>query len=708
MTPSAAVARVLAALPSARPSGSGWSARCPAHQDKVASLSVTEGREGRVLLKCHAGCPTEAVVKALGLRMADLLPPHPGRRGGRGSIPPRNGTTVQHPSEGCTLADYARAKQLDEAKLRALGIVDVSYLRRPALRIPYRDAEGQEVAVRFRVALSAGDRFRWRNGSRPIPYGLDRLAEARRAGSVVLVVLVEGESDCHTLWLQGFPALGLPGAASWREEWAHFLDGIKTVYVVIEPDEGGQAVLAWLRRSAIRDRVRLVLLADAKDASEFYLAEPDSFAERWWAALAGAVPWPDYAAAEAQETRHAALLRCGDLAREPDILGRLVEDLGRAGLAGEERAARLLYLAATSRLLLRPVSVAVKGPSSAGKSYLVELVLGFLPPSAYYALSAMSERALAYSEEPLAHRMLVIYEAAGLGSNFASYLLRSLLSEGRVRYETVEKTRDGLRPRLIEREGPTGLLVTTTAVRLHPENETRIFSMTVTDTAEQTKAVLRAQARRRGPGPDLVRWHALQEWLAAGSAEVTVPYAEALAEAVPPVAVRLRRDVPALLRLVEAHALLHQATRERDAEGRVLATVKDYAAVRELVADLVADAAERTVSPEVRATVEVVGHLRAGHPGGVSVAALAAELHLDKSSASRRAARADERGFLRNEEERKGRPARYVLGDPLPGDEPILPPPWFLGADRCTVAALPGEIDHPSPSLIAREPGEEG
>jgi hypothetical protein len=72
----------------------------------------------------------------------------------------------------------------------------------------------------------------------------------------------------------------------------------------------------------------------------------------------------------------------------------------------------------------------------------------------------------------LQHRFLVLYEAAGLKSDFASYLIRSLLSEGRVRYSTVEKTPNGLEPRLIEREGPTGLIVTTTAVALHPENET--------------------------------------------------------------------------------------------------------------------------------------------------------------------------------------------------------------------------------------------
>ena len=101
----------------------------------------------------------------------------------------------------------------------------------------------------------------------------------------------------------------------------------------------------------------------------------------------------------------------------------------------------------------------------------------------------MSERLLAYSEEPIKHRFLVIYEAEGMSGDFATYLIRSLLSEGKVRYETVEKARDGLKPRLIEREGPTSLIVTTTALKLHPENETRLLSLTVTDTRRQTRGV---------------------------------------------------------------------------------------------------------------------------------------------------------------------------------------------------------------------------
>ena len=77
-------------------------------------------------------------------------------------------------------------------------------------------------------------------------------------------------------------------------------------------------------------------------------------------------------------------------------------------------------------------------------------------------------------------------------------------------------------------------------------------------------------------------WLALQEWLAsaAASRRVTIPYAKMLARMVPPVAVRLRRDFGAVLNLIRAHALLHQASRKKDDRGRVVATLADYAAVR--------------------------------------------------------------------------------------------------------------------------------
>ena len=631
--------------------------------------------------------------------------------------PPRQPSTDQHfgarssrvveqdsdeADRGCTVEAYARAKGLPAEFLMELGLQDT---RRPgggpsAVRIPYFDTNGAEVAVRYRLALEkkrdgADNRFRWKSGSKPRLYGLDRLDRGHEAG---WAALVEGESDCHVLWYAGVSALGLPGANSWNETRdAPSLDGIDTIYVFIEPDSGGDSALHWLGKSRIRDRVRLVFLDDFKDIAETFLADPARFADRLQEMLATAVPWAEHARTERERDRSAGFPKCEAIARCPSILDRLAEDLSRAGLVGELRTAKLVYLAATSRLLDQPVSVAVKGPSSAGKSFTVERALAFLPAEACYVLTAMSERALAYSDEELEHRMLVVYEAAGLEGELASYLMRSLLSEGRLRYETVEATPDGMRSRLIEREGPTGLIVTTTAVRLHPENETRLLSIPVKDSTEQTRAILDSLAQQQRPQIDFTPWHELQRWIAADPQPVTIPYAKALVRAIPPVAVRLRRDAKALLNLIRAHALLHQASRERDTQGRILASVEDYAVVRELVYDLIADGVEATVSPTIRATVAAVPE---GASMEVTLRQLATALGIDKAAASRRAKTAIERGYLINlADGTRGKPMRLVRGDPLPEDNEVLPTIDAIRAE----GSLEGAVN-PSVEVLTLEP----
>ncbi len=175
-----------------------------------------------------------------------------------------------------------------------------------------------------------------------------------------------------------------------------------------------------------------------------------------------------------------------------------------------------------------------------------------------------------------------------------------------------------------------------------------------------------------------------------------IPYAEDLAELVPPVAVRLRRDFGAVLNLIRAHAVLHQASRERDAEGNIIADLDDYAAVRELVADLISEGVEATVPKTVRETVEAARRLLEGSEGEpITTAGIARELKLDKSAALRRVRAAIDRGHLKNLEDRRGRPARIVLGDPLAGEVQVLPSVEKLRG--CRVADKPEERDTPLP-----------
>jgi hypothetical protein len=297
-----------------------------------------------------------------------------------------------------------------------------------------------------------------------------------------------------------------------------------------------------------------------------------------------------------------------------------------------------------------------------------------LPPEACFTLTSASERALIYTDEDLQHRMLALYEADAIAKGGqGAYLLRTLLSEGEIRHETVK----GFATLKITKTGPTGLIVTTTATGLDPELETRLLALTITDTPEQTKAVFKALCRNHDPDVDYERWHRLQHWLATGERNVVIPFAEQLADLVLALAVRQRRDFGALLTLIRAHALLHRASRDRNDGGAIVASITDYATVRELVADLFAEGIEATVAATVRQTVDAVAALNKGE---VSLGQLATKLGLDKSVVSRRLRQATELDYLVNRETRRGRPARLDLGDPMPEEVQVLPAPSELAA----------------------------
>jgi hypothetical protein len=99
----------------------------------------------------------------------------------------------------------------------------------------------------------------------------------------------------------------------------------------------------------------------------------------------------------------------------------------RMMVAGEERNAKLLYLAATSRLFDRCMHAGVKGPSSAGKSEIRKRVLAFFPLEHVISFSTMTEKALFYFEQDFCHLILSMGEAHGQEEQqLQDYLLREL------------------------------------------------------------------------------------------------------------------------------------------------------------------------------------------------------------------------------------------------------------------------------------------
>ncbi len=683
---------VLQKLKGIRKTNQGWTALCPAHEDHQNSLSISEAGDGKVLLKCFAGCSAEQIVQSLGLKMSDLFPDSPIQRDALSTS--KTTATVQQ-SLGCTLEQYAQIKKIPVDFLIKLGLSDETHKGSKRVVIPYLNIDQELVAIRYRCALAKSDginqRFKWRTNDKASLYGLWKLKEFK---SQKFVILVEGESDCHTLWLHGFPAIGIPGAAIWKEEWFGFLENFEIIYVVHENDRGGEAVLKWIAKSKLKIKIRILDLTPHKDPSDLHVAKPDEFKIKFQTFLERSIPWTKIEEENNRKQTEKTWKTCRDLATHPNILEIFDQELEKSGVVGVQSEAKILYLTLTSHILNKPISIVIKGPSSTGKSYLVENVLKFFPEEAYYELTGMSEKVLAYTQEPLEHRMLIIIEAVGLNNEMTSYLIRSLLSEGKISYETVEKTPLGLVSRRIEKQGPTGLIVTTTAVSLHPENETRLFSITLKDTPKQTQEILLSLTEERKSSSNIELWHALQEWLSCQPNHVVIPYLPLLIDKIPPKAVRLRRDIPQVINFIKTHAILHQANRDKDQKGSIIASLDDYKAIYELVKDILKDQIDAGVSDSLKETVDAVKALLDGKDSEdkyVSQSETKNHLKLDRSSTSRRIRVALEKGYLKNLETQKGKPHKLVLGDSLPEDVEILPSPEKL--DCCTVAVETGGIN---------------
>lgn len=188
-----------------------------------------------------------------------------------------------------TVSEYAQNKKLPVEFLKSLGLKDSRANGYCRVVIPYYSESGELVANRYRNGPGSHIRFTWQRGAKAMLYGLWRLKEFREQGSEI--ILVEGESDTHTLWYHGIPALGIPGATTFKPEWAQFLQGF-TVYLCQDADEAGEVCLDNLCKGLHAGRWSGTLYAfrlpEYKDVSEMHCADPEKFQERWAAAIEGA------------------------------------------------------------------------------------------------------------------------------------------------------------------------------------------------------------------------------------------------------------------------------------------------------------------------------------------------------------------------------------------------------------------------------------
>ena len=303
---------LLGRLKGVRPSGEGWVAHCPAHDDQHASLSVGHGDDGRWLLNCHVGCTVDAVVDALGIDMRDLFPT-------RNNAPRPDRRTV-------TIYDYD-------------GIFEV-------VRYDPKD-------FRQRRPDGTGGYIWNTKGLTPRLYHLNAIT-ARET-----VIVVEGEKDVDQLWALDRPATcNAGGAGKWQRLHTEQLQvaGVRRVVVIPDADEAGQVHGQAIARActAAGLQATLVTLPDGiKDVSAYLDADHDK--DDLAALIETATPYEASAAA-----LPAGVVRLSDVDVEgtsadgPQAVARLIAHVGRVTLLhAREKVGKSTLIAAAVAAVTR-------------------------------------------------------------------------------------------------------------------------------------------------------------------------------------------------------------------------------------------------------------------------------------------------------------------------------------------------------------------
>lgn len=183
-----------------RPSGDGFSANCPAHDDRNPSLSVTEGDDGRLLVHCHAGCEYQEILDSLHLESGDLFVDS--GHTGRDDDEPQEWVFIYHDEGGYPLRKVTRVDNPD----------------------------GTKKFCQFRHTPQG-----WQRGVRDVrdvPYRLPVLIEGVDRGDTVFVV--EGEKCVEALSKRKLLATTNPaGAGKWPNSFRRFFMG---AHVILLPD----------------------------------------------------------------------------------------------------------------------------------------------------------------------------------------------------------------------------------------------------------------------------------------------------------------------------------------------------------------------------------------------------------------------------------------------------------------------------------------
>jgi hypothetical protein len=278
---------------------------------------------------------------------------------------------------------------------------------------------------------------------------------------------------------------------------------------------------------------------------------------------------------------------------DPNLVQRIADDIATLDVAGERELTVAIYLAGVSRHLDRPIAEIIQGPSSSGKSYLIDKTTSLLPPEVLIHATQMTPQALFHMRPgALVHKFIVAGERSRLEDDDraeATRALREMLSAGKLsKLMPMRVEGNQIETRLIEQDGPIAYIESTTLTKVDEEDANRCIMLHTDERPEQTRRIIRQLAasysQRNGSGMKeriIQRHHAFQRMLKPKA--VIIPFANRVGELLASDSVQARRAYPHLMSMVQASVVLHQRQRQQDGDGRLIAIADDYELARHLL-----------------------------------------------------------------------------------------------------------------------------
>ncbi len=280
-----------------------------------------------------------------------------------------------------------------------------------------------------------------------------------------------------------------------------------------------------------------------------------------------------------------------DFLKSTDLFARISDDLEQMGYTGEDLNKRLLYLAASSRLMDDPISVVVQSQSASGKSRMVDTVAELMPPEDVISVTSLSDQALNYADD-LQHKFLSLGEA--VHSEVVEHQIREMLSAKRLsRLVTLKDPKSGkMSSRPVITPAVVSAAITATGYRINPENASRSFLINIDESREQTQNIHRSQREKYSPDryyqkrnavPDIVRKHRAAQRLLKKRI-IFNRFADLIK--FPDGLVRTRRDNERFIDLISTACFLRQYQKKLKNDGKteyIECDLEDYAVAYEIM-----------------------------------------------------------------------------------------------------------------------------